>query len=162
LAVVLFKLALPKVTFAPFGALTTLQTPEPTVGKVASKPCVFAQTAPEAVVMLEAEGLSRRVMVTVLILGVQVPLEIVQVKTFAPIAKPLTVVVALFALLNVKPAPDQVPVPIVGTLPAKVVLLAHTICAAPALDTEGLASLVIVTVLSLGTQVPLEIVHLKI
>jgi len=100
-------------------------------------------------------------MVTVLTLLAQVPLDTVQVKIFAPTAKPLTVVVAEFELLKVKPAPVQVPVPTVGTVAPKVAVVKQSVWLLPALDTEGLASLLIVTLLVEGVQLPLDIVQVK-
>lgn len=66
-------------------------------------------------------------MLTVLAEDAQVPLDIVQVRTVVPTGKPVTEVVGLFGLLKVTPAPVQTPVPIVGALPAKIVLSAHKV-----------------------------------
>ena len=55
----------------------------------------------------------------------------------------------------------QTPVPTLGLLPAKIAVVVHTLWSVPATEVEGLASLVIVTVLSLTAQPPLEIVHLN-
>jgi hypothetical protein len=55
-----------------------------------------------------------------------------------------------------------VPVPTIGTTALNNALSAHTVCVLPAFATDGLASRVIVTVLSEGVQTPLEIVHLNI
>jgi hypothetical protein len=100
-------------------------------------------------------------MLTVLVLLAQTPFEIVQVKVFKPIAKPLTVAVGELGLLNVTPAPVHVPVPTVGKLALRATLSAQSVWFAPAFATVGKASLVIVTVLSEEAQLPLLTVHLN-
>jgi hypothetical protein len=143
--------------------LTTVHKPVPTAGTLPAKVAVGKHTfwfAPAT----ETEGLSKRVIVTVLMEGVaQEPLVIVQVKVVVPIGKLPTVVLATFALPNVTPTAllVQVPTPTVGELPAKVALSAHKVWFAPATEVEGVASLLIVTVLSLTAQPPFDIVHLK-
>jgi hypothetical protein len=77
----LFELALLKVTTAPLGALTTLQTPLPTVTALAFNVWVEVQTAPATVVITEGVGNSSRTMVTSLVDAAQVPLEIVHLNT---------------------------------------------------------------------------------
>jgi hypothetical protein len=81
-------------------------------------------------------------MVTVLTLGVHVPLEIVQLKTYVLPAVPVKVDVPLDGVPNV-PAPPltmaQAPVPTVGVLPARVTLLPQTVCGAPAAAVVGAA-----------------------
>jgi hypothetical protein len=64
-------------------------------------------------------------MITVLLKAGQLPLLIVQVKVLLPKAKPLTVAVALFTLLKLKPVPLQVPVPLLGTSAANTALDEH-------------------------------------
>jgi hypothetical protein len=66
-------------------------------------------------------------MITSSVEDVQDPLLIVHLKVFAPVPNPVTFEVALPGLVKVA-VPDttvQVPVPAVGTLPAKVVAVAH-------------------------------------
>jgi hypothetical protein len=160
---VVLEVVLSKVTVVPLGELTTLQTPVPTAGAVAAKACVLLQIEVEAVVMTETLGLAKRLMVIVLTLGVQVPLLIVQVKVVVPTDKLLTPLVAELALLNATPASllVHVPAPTLGTLPDKIEVVPHIVWSLPAIEVLGLASLVIVTVLSLDGHVPLEIVHLN-
>jgi len=101
-------------------------------------------------------------MVTVLTLLAQVPLDTVQVNTFVPTTKPLTALLNAEGLAIV--APDvvlQTPEPMVGLLPAKVDVVKQVVWFVPATDTEGLASLLIVTELTLGVQLPLDIVQVK-
>jgi hypothetical protein len=117
----------------------------------------------DGVVITETLGASSLVIVIVLTLGGQVPLLIVQVKVVVPIGRLLMPLLAELALLNVTPAAllVHVPEPTLGTLPDKLEVVPQIVWSLPAIDTLGLASLVIVTVLSLGGQVPLVIVHLN-
>ena len=98
------------------------------------------------------------------VLGVQVPLLIVQVKVFTPVVKPVTPLVGLVGVVTVA-VPDvtvQSPVPVVGVLPASVAVAAHIVWSGPALLVVGNWSLLIVIASVLGVQVPLLIVHTNV
>jgi hypothetical protein len=91
----------------------------------------------------------------------QVPFEIVQVKTFAPVDNPETEVVAEAVLLKI-PVPEvivQMPLPIIGVFAAKLVLVAQICWLVPATETLGLASTVIETSSKTDPHEPLGIVQ---
>jgi hypothetical protein len=101
-------------------------------------------------------------MVTELMLGGQEPFEIVQVNTDTPKGRLATSVLNWVGFVMV--APEAVvhnPVPLIGLLPANIAVVKQVVWFVPATEGVGLANLVMVTVLSLGAQVPLEIVHLN-
>ena len=63
------------------------------------------------------------------VLGVQVPLLIIQVKVFTPVVNPVTPLVGLVGVVTV-PVPAvtvQSPVPIIGVLAAKVDVALHIV-----------------------------------
>ena len=63
------------------------------------------------------------------VLGVQVPLLIVQTKVFTPVVKPVNPLVGLVGVVTVAvPAVTvQTPVPVVGVFAAKVAVAAHIV-----------------------------------
>src|SRR6266849_5184659 len=104
------------------------------------------------------QGDGLRVMVTSEVESVQVPLWIVQRKTFAPKPRAVTpefgllgVVIVALPLTSV-----HVPVPTVGLLPARVaVLVSQKAWSVPAAAVVGVRSRVMVTSLVESEQVPL-------
>ena len=108
--------------------LTNVQKPLPTVGTFPFKVAVVAHTD-WSMPASETVGASSLVTVTVLVEGVQVTLEIVQVKVVVPKGNPKTVALGEFALLKVTPKVVvlQTPVPTVGVLPFKVAVGAQTV-----------------------------------
>ena len=84
-------------------------------------------------------GLFPTFIVTVLLLGVQLPLEIVHCSTFAPELKPLTELVAEAGLLKfaVPFTTDQLPTPVVGVLADKAVDVVVMYWSVPALEAVG-------------------------
>ena len=98
------------------------------------------------------------------VLGVQVPLLIVQVNVFTPVVKPVTPLVGLVGVVTVAvPAVTvQSPVPTVGIFAASVAMAEHIVWSAPAAATVGFWSTLIVIASALGVQVPLLIVQVKV
>lgn len=99
------------------------------------------------------------VMVTSLLLEVQLPLVMVQRKTYVPVVRPVTVVFgADGVVITCVPGPltfVHVPEPTVGVLPASVVLVAaQSVCTGPATDVVGCAYTICEDVLMLLQPVP--------
>lgn len=96
-------------------------------------------------------------------LATQGALEMVQRITISPLAMPVNPVVGSDGLVMVAVplTTDQAPVPMVGVLPARVVVVLQMVCVGPALAVVGLSFLVMITVSRLGVQVPLVMVHMK-
>jgi hypothetical protein len=106
------------------------------------------------------------VIVTLLILGGHTPLVIVQLKTYTPGTRPVTVVFGEFGFVIVDPEGPltyaHIPVPDIGAFPASVtVVAAHNVWAGPATDVVGAGLTMICTVEALEGQTPLLIVHLN-
>src|ERR1035437_4007677 len=105
-------------------------------------------------------------MLTVLIDGAQVPLEIVQCRVeVAPMVKPVTPELnAAGVVTTAVPAVTvHKPVPLTGLLPARVATVTlQRFWSTPALETVGVAATVMLTVLIEGAQVPLEMVHCRV
>lgn len=91
---------------------------------------------------LATVGLAKLVMLTVELLGEQMPLLMVHANTLVPTPKPVTPLVGLVGVVMV-PAPAtsvQLPVPTAGVLPEKfVAVVAHKLKLVPALDTVGIS-----------------------
>jgi hypothetical protein len=104
------------------------------------------------------------VMITSLVDGVHIPLEMVQRKVFAPAPSPVTVVVGLEGVEMVPVPLTSVhsPVPVEGAFPAMVAEVIHPLWAGPALAVVGAATPVMITSSVLGEHIPLEIVHLNV
>ena len=103
-------------------------------------------------------------MITSSVEDVQDPLVIVHLNVLAPTPSAVTPDVALPEVVIVA-VPDtkvHAPVPVVGALPAKVVLVAHIVWSTPALDVVGAADLVMITSSVDAVQGELLIVHLKV
>jgi hypothetical protein len=114
---------------------------------------------------LEGEGIALTFIATVLEEAGHAPLEIVHIKIFSPVFKPVTV--APGELVGVAtPAPEtsvHTPVPTKGVFATSVVVeVAQIACGEPAEDAVGIASTFIATVLVEAGQVPFVIVHIKI
>ena len=83
---------------------------------------------------------------------------------FTPVVNPVTPLVGLEGVVTVAvPAVTvQSPVPTVGVFAAKVAVAAQIVWSTPALDTVGSWSTFIVIASTLGVQVPLLIVQVKV
>jgi hypothetical protein len=103
-------------------------------------------------------------MITSLVDGVHIPLDMVHRKVFAPAPIPVTVVAGLdaFVMVPVPLTSVHCPVPVEGAFPAMVAEVIHPLWAGPALAVVGLATPVMITSSLLGVQVPLEIVQRKV
>ena len=102
-------------------------------------------------------------MVTSLDDGVHGGLLIVQRKTISPFPKLVTLVFGFVGeeMLPVPLTNDHKPVPVVGELPDKVVVVAQIVCGAPAFAVVIVPEKLIITV-SLDTpQLPLEIFQIN-
>src|ERR1035437_10217824 len=101
-------------------------------------------------------------MLTVLIEGAQVPLEIVHSRVeVAPIVKPVTAELNAAGVVTTAVPAVTVhnPVPTPGLLPARVVVVTlQRFWSAPALETSGAASTLMVTLLLVDGHTPLKIV----
>ena len=87
-------------------------------------------------------------------------MEIVHLNLYKPVVNPFTVVVGLFASVNVTPVPDitvQVPVPDTGILAAIVAeVTAHKVWSAPALEIVTACITVMILLLeNCGVHTPL-------
>jgi hypothetical protein len=130
------------VIVAVTGPLTCVHVPEPTVGAlpamVADPPVVQIVWSGPAFAVVGAET---NVMITLSCDAVHGALAMVQRKVYAPATETVTFVVARLALTNVAvPGPAtnvHVPVPVVGVLPASVVVKPHTEASGPAFDAVG-------------------------
>jgi hypothetical protein len=152
------------VMLAVLGPLTCDQAPVPIVGALPAIVTELAQmvcAGPATAVV----GRSSIVMVTLFELGVQLLKLIVQVKTYTPGIKPVTVVLGAEGVVIVGVLGPltklQLPVPVVGVLPASVAVVAwQRFCAGPAMAVLGPLTIVTVTSAKLA-QAPFVIVHLK-
>lgn len=102
-------------------------------------------------------------MVTSLDDGVHGGLLIVQRKTISPLPKPVTLVLELVGDV-IEPVPltnDHKPVPVVGALPDKVVVVAQIVCGAPAFAVVIVPEKLIITVSEDIPQLPLEIFQMN-
>ena len=103
-------------------------------------------------------------MSTVSVSSGQVPLEMVQIKVLVPMERPVTADVGWVGEVGV-PVPFsrvQVPVPIVGGVAAKVLVVEQMVWSGPAFAGLGGASMVMVTVSVVAGQTPLLIVQMKV
>jgi hypothetical protein len=113
----------------PITVVQTPLSPFATTGVEPVKVPVVKQVGVKPALAVTPVGALKRVMVIVLVLDVQEPFAIVQVKVVVPVGILFAVDVGEFALPNVT-APllaVQVPVPKAGTLPAKVAVLVHIV-----------------------------------
>ena len=97
-------------------------------------------------------------------LGVQVPLVIVQTNVFTPVVKPVTPLVGLVGVVTA-PVPAvtvQSPVPTVAALAASVAVGEQIVWSGPAADVVGSWSTLMVMASVLGVQVPFVIVHTNV
>lgn len=138
------------------------QVPVPTEGLLAANTLELVQMfwlGPA----LEVEGARSTRNNTVSTEGGQEPLVMVQANMLLPGERPVTDEVGELTEVMV-PLPDtsdQVPVPIEGVLPEKLVLLEQMAWSRPALAVVGNASVLITTVSRDGGQTPLAMVHTK-
>ena len=103
-------------------------------------------------------------MSTVSVSSGQVPLEMVQIKVLVPMERPVTADVGWVGEVGV-PVPFsrvQVPVPVVGVVAAKVLVVEQMVWSGPAFAGLGGASTVMVTVSAVVGQTPLEMVQMKV
>ena len=115
---------------------------------------------------METVGVAATLMLTVLIDGAQVPLEMVHCRVeVAPMVKPVTPELNAAGVVTTAVPAVTVhnPVPTTGLLPARVVtVVLQRFWSTPALETSGAASTLMVTLLLVEGQTPLEIVHRKV
>ena len=103
-------------------------------------------------------------MTTVSVSSGQVPLETIQTKVLMPMERPVTAEVGWVGVVGV-PVPlsrVQVPVPVVGVVAAKVLVVEQMVWSGPALAGLGGASIVMATVSEVVGQTPLLIVQMKV
>jgi archaellin len=149
------------VTFAL--PVITVHTPVPTNAVLPARAVVVEQTVSSGPAFALV-GEASRVIITVSLDGVQLALLIVQTNVFAPTESPVTPEVGspgvvTFAL----PAMTvHAPVPTVGVLPARVVVVEQTVPSGPAFAVVGDALLVTKTVSLDGGQLALLIVQTNV
>ena len=126
------------------GPLTKVHVPVPTVGVL---PAIVADPPVVQIVWsgpaFDVVGDATNVMTTLSVVAVHGALAIVHVFVYTPTTDAVAVEVEEFALENVDvPGPEvcvQVPVPVVGVLPASVATNPQTLASEPAFDAVGAA-----------------------
>lgn len=127
--------------------LINVQVPVPVVGVLPAKVAVVTLHKVWSGPALDVVGVPLTVIVTSSVEGVQGALAMVQRNTLAPTPNPVKPEVGEEGVVIV-PEPEilvQVPVPVVGVLPASVAVVAHIVWSGPAAEVVGLATLVITT-----------------
>jgi len=145
---------------------TTVHVPVPEVGVFPAKVDVITLHKIWSGPAAAEDGVEATVMFTSSVDAGQDALEIVHLSvTDEPAESPVTVDVGDAGVVMVQEPEtiDQVPVPVVGVLPANIVLVTlHKLWSGPASATVGAASTVTTTSSEVEPQLPLEIVHLKV
>ncbi|HEY6190915.1 MAG TPA: hypothetical protein VI215_01165, partial [Bacteroidota bacterium] len=141
----------------------TVHAPVPTNAVLPAREVVVEQTVSSAPAFAVV-GDASRVIVTLSLEEGQDPLEIVQTKVFAPTERAVTPEVGLpgVVTLALPVITVHAPVPMVGVLPASVVVVEQTVSSGPAVAIVGDASRVIRTVSLDGGQLALLTVQTKV
>jgi hypothetical protein len=140
---------------------TSVQTPVPTAGVLPANVPLVAHKVCDGPAF-EALGVASLLIATVDEEAGHKPLEMVHWKTLTPILKAVMPDVGDEGDVII-PLPEtklQAPVPITGVLPAKVAVVAHTVCDTPAFEIVG-GELRIIATVELDVPQLLEMVHWK-
>jgi hypothetical protein len=158
------EVALVGVVIVPPAPETMLQAPVPTVGVLAIRLAVVAQTDWSGPAF-GAVGLPVRLITTSSVDGAQGAFVIVQRKVYTVPDTPVKVDVGLVGAVTVPPAPETMlhaPVPVPGAFAAKVTVVTQSVWSGPAFATVG-APVRVTTTSSLKlAQGALEIVQRKV
>jgi hypothetical protein len=140
-----------------------VQVPVPVVAVLPARVAVDAHTVWSGPA-LDVVGVADLVMTTSSVDAVHPAPLIVHLKVFAPTPKPVTPDIALVGVVMVAVPVTTVhaPVPLVGVLPARVAVAAHTVWSAPALEAVSPPLTLMITSSVEDVQGELLIVHLKV